>query len=149
MSDHEANLMGRSDLVASIEADKVDPSRLVRTRNVDRIDSPVAAAHTASEAVRALNHATLDPATVDVADVYATLGALVEMLQRTPQALGQLLASLQAHHEAGTTAHDSSPIDQVMLDIEDEAVNVDEYLERAQRCLAAMHQAVSGISQRQ
>lgn len=116
--------------------------------DTDLSNSPSAAANTASEAVRALNHATLDPASVDVADVYATLGALVEMLQRTPQALGQLLAALQAHHEAGTTAHDSLPIDQVMLDIEDEAVNVDEYLEHAQRCLAAMHQSVAGISQR-
>lgn len=110
--------------------------------------SPAAAANTASQAVRALNHATLDPASVDVADVYATVGALVEMLQRTPQALGQLLAALQAHHESGTTAHDSLPIDQVMLDIEDEAVNVDEYLEHAQRSLASLHQSVSGISQR-
>lgn len=111
------------------------------------MSTAVAAANSASEAVRALNHATRDPASVDTADVYATLGALVEMLQRTPQALGQLLASLQAHHDAGTTAHDSLAIDQVMLDIEDEAVNVDEYLEHAQRCLAAMHQSVSGISQ--
>lgn len=113
----------------------------------DLSNSPSAAANTAAEAVRALNHATLDPASVDVADVYATLGALVEMLQRTPQALGQLLASLQAHHEAGTTAHGSLPIDHVMLDIEEEAVNVDEHLEQAYRCLASLHQSVSGISQ--
>lgn len=116
--------------------------------DIDLTTSPGAAANAASEAVRSLNHATLNPASVDVHEVYATVGALVEMLQRTPQAIGQLLAALQAHHEAGTTAHDSLPIDQVMLDIEDEAVNVDEHLEQAQRCLASLHQSVSGISQR-
>lgn len=118
------------------------------TDTTDLHADPRAAANAASEAVRALNHATLDTTSLAPGDVYAVLGALVEMVQRTPQAIGQLLAALQNRHDAGTLAHDSLPIDQVMFDVEDEAVNVDQLLDAARTALGAIHQNVSGISQR-
>ena len=47
-------------------------------------------AEQANEAVRALNHATLDPSAVLPVDVYHVLGSLASMMHRTEQALGQI-----------------------------------------------------------
>ena len=118
------------------------------TEPTDLYSDPRAAADAAAEAVRALNHATLETSTLTPADVYTVLGALVEMLQSTPQAVGQPLHAVQRHHDADGLAHDSLPIAQVMSDVEDEAVHVNQFLEGARTALSTMHQSVSGISQR-
>lgn len=67
---------------------------------------PARQAETATEAVRALNHATL-PGTNELtgpADVYDTLGALAILAARLPQALAQLQAFLDAQTDAGQIA---------------------------------------------
>jgi len=60
--------------------------------DTDLTSSPVAAANAASESVRALNHATLDVASVDVSDVYATLGGMTVTLLS-----GDPVASIAGH----------------------------------------------------
>jgi hypothetical protein len=55
-----------------------------------------AAASTAAEAVRALNHLTTCPALSDLADVCALIAQLQALAERLPQALGQLATVLEA-----------------------------------------------------
>jgi hypothetical protein len=69
-------------------------------RAVDRGASPAAAAATAAEALRALNHLTIAAPTVGtpgwevVGDLYRVLGELRLVVERLPQALGQLAVGL-------------------------------------------------------
>jgi hypothetical protein len=47
-------------------------------------------AEQAAEAVRSLNHATLDPQVISPTDVYAIVGSLTRLVRYLPQALSQL-----------------------------------------------------------
>ena len=51
-------------------------------------------AEAAAEAVRELNHATLDPTALDHGTVYEVLGVLESLVFRLPQALRQLNAAV-------------------------------------------------------
>lgn len=53
----------------------------------------------ASEAIRALNHATFVPGDLPVPDAYRVVGGLSEMTARLPQLLEQLSRNLQARVE--------------------------------------------------
>ncbi|WP_165985021.1 hypothetical protein [Streptomyces sp. YIM 98790] len=70
-----------------------------------------ALAHTAAEAVRSLNHATLRPdaeAEFELpGDAYAIVGALSELAIRLPQAMGQVQALIDHLDRAGRLRHDS------------------------------------------
>lgn len=58
------------------------------------MNSPGVLAGEAREAIRSLNHATLDPSTVSPAEVYDVLGQVSAMLHGTRQALQQISAGL-------------------------------------------------------
>jgi hypothetical protein len=118
------------------------PAMDTNAANTESID----AANAASEAVRELNHATIITAKVAPSEAYAVIGALSQMLSRTPQALGQLLAALQHRHDAGQLAHDNIGIDAAMMDLEDEAVIAYARLDEALAAVNAMHNIMSGIS---
>jgi pantothenate kinase len=55
----------------------------------------------ASEAIRALNHATIFGDDLAVTDVYDTLAALSALSQRLPQTFSQMSDVLEAHLAAG------------------------------------------------
>ncbi len=57
------------------------------------IDDVPATINTASEAIRAINHATRTD-NLDIAATYATLGSLVELVGRLPQALTQTVRGI-------------------------------------------------------
>lgn len=58
---------------------------------------PRAIARKASSAIRELNHATLDPSSMPYAgEISHTVLALIELVDRLPQALNQLAAGLHA-----------------------------------------------------
>lgn len=80
--------------------------------------TPADHARTASDAIRAINHLTLGAdAFAEPADLYATVAALAEMLERLPQALTQLGKAVDrldagamyddrgGHRDPGVTAH--------------------------------------------
>jgi hypothetical protein len=61
-------------------------------------------AYLAAEAVRWLNHATIDPGGYPYpADVYSAIGHLQTLLQRLPQALRQTAHALEVMDAAGRT----------------------------------------------
>jgi hypothetical protein len=71
---------------------------------------PVGAAQAAAQAVRDLNHATLDGTGFEYpSDVYEVVGALATLVQRLPQALRQAGTWLAAEHTAGRVGHDRGP----------------------------------------
>jgi hypothetical protein len=59
------------------------------------------AAEAAAEAVRTLNHATLDPRDVDIPTVYAVLGELTRTVYGLSQAIGQIESAVAQRHIAG------------------------------------------------
>ncbi|MFV0451127.1 MAG: hypothetical protein ACK5LS_02610 [Propioniciclava sp.] len=65
------------------------------------------AAETAAEAVRALNHHTLDPTGVDVAAVYACLGSLNRLCRGLDQGLDQLGRAIDRRRRLDVLAHDT------------------------------------------
>lgn len=65
-----------------------------------------AAADDAAEAVRALNHATLNPADHTVGGVYRIVGDLASTQHRLRQAVDQLARILNARVEHGVLGHD-------------------------------------------
>lgn len=79
--------------------DAVD-SALARFR--ETVILPAGWSYAATEAVRWLNHATIDPGGyVYPADIYSTIGNLETLLQRLPQALRQASRALEAMDDAG------------------------------------------------
>jgi hypothetical protein len=72
---------------------------------------PVDHAEAAAEAIRALNHATLEVGRPDgyewPADVDAVIAALTVLAQRLPQALTQAARWLERASAAGTIGHDA------------------------------------------
>ena len=83
------------------------------SNHVDVIDSalarfretaipPTGWSYAAAEAIRWLNHATIDPGGyIYPADVYSAIGELQTLLQRLPQALNQAAVALEAMDDAG------------------------------------------------
>lgn len=69
--------------------------------------TPQVLANTASEALRALNHSTIDPHTSTLHDVYAVLGALGELSTRLPQATRQMSAVLSSRWITGGLRHEN------------------------------------------
>ena len=77
---------------------------------------PVEHTAAAAEAVRALNHATLNPDTrsggyVWPSDVDVVIGALEQLAQRLPQALTQAGCWLEREQTAGRVGHDGPGTD--------------------------------------
>jgi hypothetical protein len=67
-------------------------------------------AYLAAEAVRALNHATINPGAYSYpGDVYSVIGELQTLAQRLPQALGQAADALEAMDDAGTVVDVEDP----------------------------------------
>jgi hypothetical protein len=67
-----------------------------------RHSAPARHAAAASEAIRALNHATLEPDGLEFpSDAYDVVASLWELAHRLPQALGQLQTFLAREAEAG------------------------------------------------
>jgi hypothetical protein len=67
-------------------------------------------AYLAAEAVRALNHATINPGAYSYpGDVYSMIGELQTLAQRLPQALGQAVDALEAMDDAGTVVDVEHP----------------------------------------
>ena len=56
---------------------------------MNELPPATAAAATAAEAVRTLNHLTMSPASTDLGDLYAAVGQLQVLAERLPQALDQ------------------------------------------------------------
>lgn len=62
--------------------------------------TPYAAASTASEAIRRLNHATLNTAEMTAPEISSTVRALSEMVERLPQTFEQLARHLEKQQAA-------------------------------------------------
>jgi hypothetical protein len=70
------------------------------------VTTPAEHATAAAEAIRSLNHATLDGGYRWPSDVYATIGELERAARMLPQALNQAAGWLERQHDAGRVGHD-------------------------------------------
>lgn len=101
-------------------------------------------AEAAAEAIRELNHETLDPGRVDHASVYTVLGSLESLLFRLPQVLQQLDRAVAARAGVGLLRLDNADDPGAVADWFAAAVkDAVEQLDQAAHSADALHQAAS------
>lgn len=106
---------------------------MISAMSVAQVEGPGAAAELAAEAVRAVNHLTLappartSPGWEDVGDLYRVLGEVRVVIDRLPQALGQLAGHLDRSADgygadAGTDEEPAAVVAAAVLELEDAQV---------------------------
>lgn len=105
------------------------------------IDDVPATMHTASEAIRAINHATRTD-NLDIADTYATLGAMVELVGRLPQCLEQTVRGVTTDP---TIQSDTGTPEVDVAEINSHVTAACAALEQVTRHLADTHNHAGGL----
>ncbi|MDD9376501.1 hypothetical protein M8Z33_07410 [Streptomyces sp. ZAF1911] len=109
--------------------------------------SPAQHVIAAGEAIRAANHATLDPASLPApGDVAETVLALCTLTDRLPQFLDQLAAAIVRHQRSGIVRMDSGEdpgplvleVETLLADAESDLPDITATLRKASGLLARM-----------
>lgn len=102
-------------------------------------------ADTAAEAIRALNHASLDGRSIDLHELYHALGALATLADRLPQACRQLAAALDGR---SLTADDATDADYYATLVRNRLAASAGLARQAGAELAIAHQAAARLYER-